>query len=193
MTSKDNHHRKEFKKIVVCLSHEVTDSNNLSYDSKRRIDFACKLFKDDKCDVLITTGWKYRRDMKNSLAKVMADRAKKIHKIPDSKIILETSSKDTVGEAVFIRKILRSSDIKKIKVVTSDWHLNRAKEIFDFVFFNESFSIEFKTIKGTKKSARTERKNNSIEIFRDTFLPLQERSLESIYNRMIDSHKLYSD
>ena len=57
----------------------VTDSNNLSYDSKRRIDFACKLFKDDKCDVLITTDGSIA-DMKNSLAKVMADRAKKIHK-----------------------------------------------------------------------------------------------------------------
>ena len=110
MTSKDNHHRKEFKTIVVCLSHEVTDSNNLSYDSKRRIDLLVNFLKRIN-GVLLTTGWKYRRGMKNSLAKVMADRAKRFIKSLTQNYS-RNSSKDTVGEAVFIRKILSSSNIK---------------------------------------------------------------------------------
>ena len=184
---------KELKTIIACLSHEITDSCDLSYDSKRRIDLACKVFKDCKGDTLITTGWKYRKNMTNSLAKMMADRAIKINNIPKSKIILENLSRDTVGEAVFIRKILKSLRIYRMKVVTSDWHLERAKEIFDFVFYDEPFSIEFKTIKGTKKSLQREISNTSIELFRKTFCSLQERSLESIYNRMITSHKLYKN
>ena len=147
------------KSIVLCLSHEVTDFSELSTDSAKRLDQACKIFLKHNCDLLITTGCQYKKNMKSTLAQLMASRAKKLHNIPEEKIFMETHSKDTVGEAVYVRKFLDEMNIASLKIVTSDWHTERAREIFSFVFWNQVSIIKFYSVKGSKKS-RYKEKNN---------------------------------
>ena len=55
----------------------------------------------------------------------------------DKKNIIEISeAKDTVGEALFLKITLKKLNLKinEMHVITSDWHLERSKEIFDFIF-----------------------------------------------------------
>lgn len=180
------------KKVVLCLSHEVTSSSSLSKDSIKRIDLACKIFLDNKSDLLITTGWKYKKSMNSTLANMMAERAKKFSNIPQSKIIEEINSKDTVGEAIYVRKLLSGINLSSLNIVTSDWHTERAKEIFDFIFWNQNSIIEFNSIKGSKEAKLNEQKNKSIDLFRETFYGLKDKCIEKIYNRMLSHHKLYN-
>ena len=178
-------------KLVMCLSHEVTETFQLSIDSKRRIDRASEIFKSENCDFLITSGWKYKEGMQTTLAHLMAKRAELFHYIPSENIMMETSSKDTVGEAVFLRQNFQNVQISKLIIVTSNWHQKRAREIFKFVFSEVNVPIVFSTICGTKKASNKEKANKSIEIFRDTFLPIQNRTIKNIYSKMVKSHKLY--
>jgi hypothetical protein len=179
------------KKVVLCLSHEVTSSSSLSKDSIKRIDLACKIFLDNKSDLLITTGWKYKKSMNSTLANMMAVR-EKFSNIPQSKIIEEINSKDTVGEAVYVRKLLSGINLSSLNIVTSDWHTERAKEIFDFIFWNQNSIIEFNSIKGSKEAKLNEQKNKSIDLFRETFYGIKDKCIEKIYNRMLSHHKLYN-
>ena len=180
--------------IVICLSHQVTKPSKLSEDSLKRIELASNIFFDKKCDFLITTGWSYRSDMKITLAELMADRATKEFGVSKDKLYLEESSKDTVGEAVFSRKkFLDELKVSKLYVVTSDWHLKRAKEVFSFVYGNKNYpEILFKTIKGSKEARIKEESNNSLNEFKAIFSVCEAGSIESIYNVMIQKHKLYN-
>jgi len=64
--------------------------------------------------------------------------------IPRYKILTEPASRDTIGEACFVkRNILVPQNIQKIYVVSSDYHLDyRAKIIFDYILENE-YIIEY--------------------------------------------------
>ena len=127
----------------MCLSHEVIKASELSDDSLKRIELASRIFFEKKCDFLITTGWSYRSDMKLTLAELMANRAIKGFGVSKDKLYLEESSKDTVGEAVFSRKkFLDKLKISKLYIVTSDWHLKRAKEVFSYIYDKKEYQIE---------------------------------------------------
>jgi len=59
--------------------------------------------------------------------------------ISSEKILSESSPKDTIGEAFFLKKnILLPYNVNKVYVVSSDYHLEyRAKIIFDFILQND--------------------------------------------------------
>ena len=66
----------------------------------------------------------------------MSEFAQENYEISLNQIYEESNAKDTVGEAFFVKKnfFQHFDDIKILNVVTSNWHLDRAKEIFDFIF-----------------------------------------------------------
>lgn len=48
---------------------------------------------------------------------------------------IETSSYDTIGNAFFARTVFTDvRDWRRVLVVTSRWHMDRTKQIFDWVF-----------------------------------------------------------
>ena len=98
-----------------------------------QIDHPKSRLSAENCDFLITSGWKYKKGMQTTLAHLMAKRAELFHHIPFENIMMETSSKDTVGEAVFLRQNFQNVQISKLIIVTSNWHQKRAREIFKFV------------------------------------------------------------
>ena len=66
----------------------------------------------------------------------MSEFAQENYRISFNQIYEESNAKDTVGEAFFVKKnfFQNINDINFLNVVTSNWHLDRAKEIFDFIF-----------------------------------------------------------
>lgn len=61
-------------------------------------------------------------------------------KIPSNLILTVKNSKDTIGEAIFLKKnIVIGYNIKQVFLVSSDYHIDyRVKIIFDYVFNNET-------------------------------------------------------
>jgi len=65
--------------------------------------------------------------------------------IPSNRIIKEESSKDTIGNAAFSKKIIEQLDLPtNITLITSKSHMKRAKMIFDHIF-GEQYTIQTKS------------------------------------------------
>ena len=63
-----------------------------------------------------------------------------------AKTIKESKPKDTVGEAVYTKlRIYKDFAFERliIYIVTSDWHVSRAEEIFNFVYADNNTKLDF--------------------------------------------------
>tara|TARA_X000001036_G_scaffold309846_1_gene288575 strand:- start:27967 stop:28545 length:579 start_codon:yes stop_codon:yes gene_type:complete len=182
------------KRAVICLSHQLDEKNNLSLDSIKRLRKSFQVFNENSCESFITTGWKIKKDLQKPLSSIMADYVVKNSNISRDSIFEETNAKDTVGEAVFIKKnfFLTHNDFNKIYVITSDWHLNRAKEIFEFVFGDKDDPVlHFKKVSGEFKCKVMEDSNTSIIKFREMVDSCKRGNIEEIYSKMLHEHTLY--
>ena len=181
---------------VLCLSHELNTSNQLSTDSIIRLEKSFELFNSHSCKNFITTGWKYKKELTIPLSKIMAEYALNNFSIHEAAIHEEPLAKDTIGEAYFVKRnfLQSNSDIKKLIVVTSDWHLKRAKEIFEFIFGeNEDPKLYFYEVSGDDACRIKESSNSSILQFREMTKLCKKGNLDDIYSKMLQHHHLYND
>ncbi len=181
--------------LCICLSHKINTNNTLSSDSKSRLRKAASVFNKNSLDFFITTGWKYRDSMTEPLSTFLSKVALKKFSIPKDNIIELPEAKDTVGEALFLKRLSLSLSyqINEIHVITSDWHIKRAKEIFKFIFGNDNEPLLiFYEIKGTIKEHKIEQKNNSIKKFRNLVENCEPGDFESIFNKVMNFHPLYN-
>ena len=181
---------------VICLSHQLDIKNNLSFDSMERLKKACDIFHKNKCKYLITTGWKYKSSLDKPLSKIMSEFAQENYEVSPNQIYEESNAKDTVGEAFFVKKnfFQHFDDIKILNVVTSNWHLDRAKEIFDFIFSETNDpKIIFYSIDGDNHLHEKEMQNRSIKEFREMTKSCKRGNLDEIYSKMLKYHTMYKD
>ena len=181
---------------VICLSHQLDTKNNLSFDSIERLKKACSIFHKNKCEYLITTGWKYKQSLNKPLSQIMSKFAQEKYRISIDQIYEEPNAKDTVGEAFFVKKnfFQKFNDINSLHVVTSNWHLDRAKEIFDFIFSEKNDpKIIFYPVDGDNVLHEKEMQNNSIVEFREMTKSCKRGNLDEIYSKMLKYHTMYKD
>jgi uncharacterized SAM-binding protein YcdF (DUF218 family) len=126
-------------------------------DWKSRVDKAIELFKEKKASHLVMSGkhsfWHKKKQTEAEMMKKYA-----VSKgIPQGAILKEDKSMDTIGNAFFTRKrILEPNKWKNICVVTSSYHMQRAKFIFMQIMDNR-YKLEFAAAK-PKFSAREQEK-----------------------------------
>ena len=104
-------------------------------------------------------------------------------------------TKDTVGEAVFLKITLKKLDIKidEMHVITSDWHLERSKEIFDFIFGGKDDPrLFYYEIKGDMNERKKEEKNQSIHKFRKLKYRCMPGDIKNIYKEVMKTHPMYN-
>jgi hypothetical protein len=109
---------------------------------KLRLDAAYKLFAKDAVDYIVTTGKFSKRvffDSRATGAKTEAEAGKKyleeICGIEPRNILYENQSIDTIGNAWFAKTIcIDPYNITECIIITSDFHIERSKVIFDWVF-----------------------------------------------------------
>ena len=181
-------------KICICLSHRLLQDKKLSFDSYSRIKKSAEIFHNHNCNFLITTGWAYHEDLEFSLANYMSLEANNRFDIPLEKIIKEERCKDTVGEAIFTKQLIfREFPLHRIKlfIVTSDWHFDRAKEIFDSIYVEELISLSYEQVKGSDYERTQERKKSSINEFRDMMSECRSREINELLDIIYKKHKLY--
>ena len=178
--------------VVIILSHLMSKEGILSYESIKRAEKAAKICIDRNCSFLLTSGWAYRRDNSLAIGKVVAKYIKKHFQLGNCKVIFDINSRDTVGDAYFLRKKLSNIKYSKLIVVTSDYHMNRASKIFKNFF--SSCHLETVGIKTNlfKDKDVTKKEKDSLVIFGKTFKNINFESNTDIYRVLRESHPYYN-
>lgn len=186
---------RNIKKLCICLSHQIHKDLTLSFDALKRIKKTSEVYNEIKASFFVTTGWKYDSHLNEPMCKIMSKYAINILNIDRKNIIEISEAKDTVGEALFLKVAIKKLNLKinEMHIITSDWHLERSKEIFDFIFGGKDDpKLFYYEIKGDSKERKKEEINQSILKFRrlkDTCIP---GDIKNIYKEVIKTHPMYN-
>lgn len=118
-------------RAVAILAHHMDANAVLGAESRARLELAVALHRQNPFDMFLTSGWDYRKDCPLMIGAVMAEELRVTYEIDKSQIVADTNSRDTVGDAFFLRKnAIVPMSVQDLVVVTSDYHVKRT----DFIF-----------------------------------------------------------
>jgi uncharacterized SAM-binding protein YcdF (DUF218 family) len=111
---------------LVVLGCRV-QNGRLSAAALRRVERAARAFRDQGADVVITSGGKlWQGEMEAEVfARGLVERG-----VPSELLLPERESLTTRGNAQGVRRLLRERPVTRIGLVTCDWHMPRALQIF---------------------------------------------------------------
>jgi len=132
---------------IVVLGGGIDKKGKLPEHVIARLKKAAEIFKSKKdAKILVCGKYSFLYPKENFPQKTEAQAAKEYLLtlgVPKTKIYLENKSKDTVGNAYYAKKIyFIPKKEKHAIVITSDFHLDRAKFIFKKIF-GKPYKIEF--------------------------------------------------
>ena len=135
---------------IVVLSGMISTINSkekLSYefnDSIDRILSGIDLFKEDKASFLILTNGKIPWSVGIPEGEYLKDFSIK-YGIPEDRILLTDNVQNTDQEAISVKKLLKTNEANII-LVTSAFHMPRAKKVFEAANIKViPFAVDFKT------------------------------------------------
>ncbi len=187
------------KDVLVVLGGGVGVNGEISLTSQSRIEKAVEIFNSGYANYLILSGKaSFSRNPApiKTEAQTMKERALLLG-VPEEKILLEEESQDTIGNAYFVKtQFLEPNHWHDMGVVTSEYHLPRAKYIFEKVL-GEQYKIDFISATSdflTKeelkdKELRERTKLSIIAVWLNLIDPKDNESLKSILFR---KHPAYS-
>ncbi len=118
---------------IVVLGRGVDDDGALPLLAKQRVDRAAELFAWEVAPRIIFSGrcsLMAQVDPPRTEAAAMSEYARSLG-LPKRALILEEESRDTVGNAYFVmRRFLEPNEWTAIRVVTSDFHIQRTAWVF---------------------------------------------------------------
>tara|TARA_B100001989_G_C24546507_1_gene471152 strand:- start:2065 stop:2595 length:531 start_codon:yes stop_codon:yes gene_type:complete len=165
---------------------------NLNYESKQRAKLAFKIFTKVQARFLITSGCDYREDSDICIADAFSNFLVKYKKMAKENIYCERNSRDTVGDAFFSNlNIYKKLKFNKLIVVTSDYHLKRAREIFEFIYAS-SIELEFSGVNMRRKDLNLDSEIDSLISFRKTFQNIEKGDMNSISENLFSKHPFYN-
>jgi len=171
----------------------MNKENVLSKETLLRINKAIEIFNTREIKIIITSGWAYRPDSSKDIGKVVSDYIIETFELKNCLILFDTNSRDTVGDAFFLRQKLLKYKITKLYVVTSDYHVPRTNFIFNS-FFPKSIHIE---IVGAKTSLANNiklrhKEENSLKAFKKTFGNINLQNYSDTFKTFRTHHPFYN-
>jgi uncharacterized SAM-binding protein YcdF (DUF218 family) len=131
---------------LVVLGRGVRKDGSLGLIARARVDRALQLYAMGVAPRVIFTGHSAlmsEGQPEVTEADAMASYAR-THQLPPKAIFIEDQSRDTIGNAYFVlRRYLEPNDWNSIRVVTSDFHIQRTAWVFQKVLglgYDVSFS-----------------------------------------------------
>ena len=181
---------------IIVLGHLMDKNGLINDETSRRVARAAQISEEIMPRAIILCGWAYRSDSNITIADAMKNRLKLIQPNSHTPILTQSLSRDTVGDAFFSRVLL--ADICKAKqpdiiVVTSEYHVERTRCIFDFIFHGYAKSIDVQGCKlNSENLARLASELDSTAAFRKTFLGVNRGDMDSIHRAMTADHPYYN-
>ena len=183
--------------VIVVLGNRLK-TEDIHPELKGRVDTAISLYqkvqnlKKNTDIVLIMSGGISNKEVPISESEVMREYCI-TNKIPQNKIMKEDRSLDTIGNAFFTKEIIDSiKNVTCIYVVSSCYHMNRSKYIFNMCFgmeytFNFEYCYPYNKINVNKKE------ESSFMLASDFFMDIGAGEIRAIEERLFTAHKLYSN
>jgi uncharacterized SAM-binding protein YcdF (DUF218 family) len=177
---------------IIVLGNLMDKLGMLNEESASRMDIAIKAFHEKLAPQIITCGWAYRNDSAITIADAMKQYAIDIGGVPFRSILTEKSSRDTVGDAIFTKKFFATKmEWKNVLVATSDYHVSRASEIFEYVY-GKSYIIEVTGAVTNATQEQVKSEKESIKAFYETFEGIKAGEDSLIHKRLCESHPYYN-
>lgn len=118
--------------IIIVLGSPNSPTGELSRTSKERLDHCLNCYKTGK-PILCTGGW---GDHFNTSPEPHATHAKKYliaAGVRNEDLLESALSSNTVDDAVKVKEIIKNIDNPSLQIITSDYHIERTKIIFDHI------------------------------------------------------------
>ena len=128
-----------YSNVLVMLCHGLRKDGHPSPLLLSRIEKTTELYREGSYDKVIITGGILKYDV--SEADVAAVFMHNI--IPKEALILERNSMITLHNALFVWDILKDEKVRRMTVVTSDFHIPRTKHIFSRIFEHTKIDLRF--------------------------------------------------
>ena len=126
---------------LIILSHQMDSNGELDKETFARIELAIELYKRKKFDFIITSGRDYKDNSDIKIGEAVAEIIKDRYSIAKNKVLVDVLSRDTVGDAFFLRRnVLTPHGINSVTIVTTNYHVQRTDMIFK-KFFLPNISV----------------------------------------------------
>jgi uncharacterized SAM-binding protein YcdF (DUF218 family) len=189
------------KDAIIVLAGGINPDGSLPDMPKERIDGALRHFHNKESSVLIMSGrYGFWLDWKKEIptrteAEAMKEYAVSLG-VPTEAILLEEKSKDTLGNAYFTKvDILEPNNWKSVLIVTSDFHYERTRYIFDLVL-GDGYDTEYEVTKTNvpflKMEALKAQEVATIAILKTIIGNTQRGGTEAIASILSTKHPGYS-
>ena len=181
-------------KAIAILAHLMDSKGILDQESLSRIEAALKLDKTENFNFILTSGWDYRKDSNLKIGNVIADKLINEYFIERERVIVDVCSRDTVGDAFFLRKnAIIPFSIQNLVVVTSDYHVRRVDIIFK-KFFSPHVKVKVIGVDLGLLDDIDLKKNeeNSLVAFSKTFKNVEFSSDREICRTLRAMHPFYN-
>lgn len=177
--------------VVIVLGHRL-QSSEIHDQLKGRMDTGISYFKETNSDWLIVSGAATNPDVSKAECDVMYEYAVN-QGVDPSNILRERNAKDTVGNGYFSRRLIDQLDIDSstIHVVSSCYHMERSKYIFEYCF-GPAYTIDTShchEYRDTPESSRERQKMDQVEELLGDISPGE---IDVIQDRLVESHDLYN-
>ena len=160
--------------IAIVLGGGRVSQDELAARTNQRVDHAAALFRSGRvARLLMTGGISYLEGTARgaSEATLMRERASGAG-VPPEAIWLEERSRETLGNAYFSRvDVLDPNEWRRVLVITSDFHVARARALFEKVLFPD-FRCAFEPVPSPAPDALAEWAE-------------QERRASDVYSRLL--------
>lgn len=187
---------------VVILCGGLTPQGDLNNATKSRIDMALKI--ESKYYIPSTRFTCNKAPCINSLGfpideSIVAANYLMNNGIDSKKILCENTSTDTIGNAYFTRTLFTDPRrLKKICIITSAFHMQRTKIIFDWIFSLEpqfDYNLQYIAVENIGLSKKGLIARNDKEQSRSKeLIPIINniKTLEQLHKWIYEEHKAYN-
>jgi len=128
------------KRILITLGAPNSSSGILSSIAKNRLDACFKMFL--KNDLILCTGSWGEHFNTSSLPHAYHSKKYLLEKgIPNANFLEPALSNNTVDDAVKVKEIISNYKESKLILITSDFHLDRARLIFNEILKNHTIDF----------------------------------------------------
>lgn len=179
--------------VVVVLGHQLR-SSSIHPELRGRVDVGIDALRSTDSTYLLFSGGARSPVVSTTEAEVMREYATG-HGVDPGEILLETRSKDTIGNGYFTRRLVdeMNHDIDTIHLVSSRYHMTSAEYVFRQCFGDE-YAIDCSRCYGGSGSD-TDRSHGHEKLveLREFFETIEPGDVTAIRRRLAEAHDYYSE